>query len=112
MEKLKLTSPLSPYRQMLFENDPQQPDIGAVNTINYFAEPRNANGSLLSCVESPVPVFVVAGRPDLGRKECLLHSLEAFLNIFRVGVNTTTPPGEKINSINSWADVRNAEVRV
>jgi hypothetical protein len=30
---------------------------------------------------------------------------------YRVGVNTTTPPIEKINSINSWADVRNAEVR-
>jgi len=30
----------------------------------------------------------------------------------RVGVNTTTPPIEKINSINSWADVRNAEVQI
>ncbi len=43
--------------QVLFYGDPPQTDIGNTNTINSFAEPRNANGFLppLPAAESGLP---------------------------------------------------------
>lgn len=42
--------------QLLFFGDPEQPGIGATNTINSFAEPRNANGVGVNTTTPPEPM--------------------------------------------------------
>ncbi len=42
--------------QLLFFGDPPQTDIGATNTINSFAEPRNANGASVNTTTPPEPM--------------------------------------------------------
>jgi hypothetical protein len=48
------------FMQVLFYGDPPQTDIGAVNTINYFAEPRNAQGSLVSVMHCGMHSYSLA----------------------------------------------------
>jgi hypothetical protein len=42
--------------QLLFFGDPPQPGIGTTNTINSFAEPRNANGASVNTTTPPEPM--------------------------------------------------------